>query len=649
MTTDDPDEHGAARSSSTPAAQARPPVEGGVRMRRLLVALFAASAAAMAITAGVPAWWGGFVAAAFVAGALLLVLYRQGGVPVRVVLIGAVVFRLFFVYLPPVLSEDGPRYVWDGVLQHAGVNPYRYAPEDPALADLRGENLHDEPVYAALNSASYYSVYPPVSQLVFAFGGLFYGWGWQASFFAIKAVFLAMELAGVFWLSRLVAPRALLVYAWHPLVLVEAAGQGHTEAALVFFLVAAVALARRGRGHWAAACLAGAAWVKLYPLVLFPLLGRRFGWRAVGAGALVLGALALPYAAPYVLAHVRASLDLYVRLFEFNAGLYLGVKALLLEATGEDWSKTLGPLFRLFFLATLPLVYWLDARRGWSFAQASLVILGLFFVLATTVHPWYLLAVLPLAALTPRPAWHWQWIGLLSLGTYLFYTGGPYAGFVIAGWGGGVALLVWSRADALLQAVQRRRARAKAERLLPHLPSKESGSEPLRLLDLGAGEGYVGQALEERVGARVTLADVMDMNRTPLPLIRYDGRRLPFATGAFDVAVLYFVLHHAEDADAVLGDALRVAARRVIVVESVYESERQRRVLRVLDRCANRVRSGGVMVAQEEHLRFRRAEAWRRMAEEAGARVVAEERWGGWWHRQALLSLAPPADETTKQ
>ena len=39
---------------------------------------------------------------------------------------------------PPFLSSDIYRYVWDGQVQAAGINPYRYVPADPALAGLRG-------------------------------------------------------------------------------------------------------------------------------------------------------------------------------------------------------------------------------------------------------------------------------------------------------------------------------------------------------------------------------------------------------------------------------------------------------------------------------------------------------------------------------
>ena len=596
---------------------------------RLPVALFAGCVAGMAGAAHLRAAWPVFVAAAFGAGVLLVLLWRQGALTTRQVLVGAVLFRLFFLPLGPGLSADGYRYVWDGLVQLGGVNPYRYAPEDPALAARRGEAVYDD-----LNSASFYSVYPPIPQAIFAFGVLFYGAGWQASYFVIKGVLMVLELGGVFVLARLVSARALVLYAWHPLVLLEVAGQPHTEAALVLFLALTLLAARRGRGRWASAALAGAVWTKLFPAVLFPYLWRRFGWKAVWPAVLVSAALALPYAAPYVPGHLRTSLDLYVRYFEFNAGPYYAVKKAFTLATGADWSKTLGPFFRTLFLLVLPALYVLDARRGWRLAQAFLVTWGAYLFLSTTVHPWYLLAVLPLAALLGRPAWHWQWLGVLSLGTYLFYIGGPYWVFVILGWGGWLLLVCWAHRDGFLQSVQRGRAQRKFERLHPFFPRQEA---PLRVLDLGAGEGYVGAAVQAQLGADVTLADVLPMNRTPLPHVRYDGTTLPLEDNTFDVVMLYFVLHHAADAEQVLREALRVTRGRVLVAESVVEKGKPHRLLTALDAGANRLRSGGAMREQKAH--FRTAAAWKAMAERLRAEVVDEKRRGRWVHRQAFFAL----------
>lgn len=642
-----------------------------------------------------PALWPGFVAASLVAAVGLVILWLDDALSLPVILAGAVVFRLAFAPVDPIFSDDVFRYVWDGRLQLHGINPYQFKPDDAALAEFQSGGLFEK-----LNSASYYSVYPPISQIAFLPGAWAFEWGgWTAAYFTTKALFMAAEALGLWILTRLTSARNVLLYAWNPLVLLEMAGQVHTEALLVPLLLGAVWAVRTRRGGVASVALAGATLVKLIPVVLGPFLIRRFGWRAVWPGALFGAALCLPYAAPYVLPHVKTSVDLYVRLFEFNAGPYLTAKHALWTLTGTDWSKTLGPALRWAFLASLPGLYLVDAWRNWSFRTAALVTFGLFFVFSTTVHPWYLLAVLPLAVIGIRPAWPWLWLGICSLGTYLFYTGAPAWPWIALGWGGaavwgGIWLkknvstpLVARSVDRLLQRVQRHRAREKAQHVLDVLRQNEAqkhvlhqdrdsdreddGSQddvspqphtdrasskertvsgngtpspigaPIQILDLGAGEGYVGAALQDMTGADVTLADVVDMNRTSLPHLTYDGVRLPLPEDAVDVVILYFVLHHCEQPDAVLREALRVARHDVVVVESVYDSALQHRLLNVLDPLANRLRSGGRMDDQEEHLHFRPADAWVRQAESLGARVHHVERHGSWIHPQATLRLRP--------
>lgn len=607
---------------------------------RLLMVLLVASYGGIALCAARPVWWEGFLASVLGAGVLVVLSWRREDIQTQHVLLLALLFRLSVFWLPPVLSDDVYRYIWDGLLQAYGLNPYRYVPEAEVLAAFHGESL-----FGKLNSTGYYSVYPPLSQYIFALGGAVYDAGWETSYYVIKGVFVAFELTGMLLLSRMVSAGALLLYAWHPLVVVEVAGQAHTEAVMVGLLLLCLWLVRRGNGSWATLALTAAGWVKLYPFVLLPFLWRRYGWKAVAVSVIASIIIALPYAAAYVPGHMRASLELYVRYFEFNAGFYYGVKEVLLYLTGEDWSKTLGPWLRTVFLLLLPVLYVADARRGWSVERAFIVTLGAFLLLATTVHPWYLLAVLPLAVMGPRPAWHWIWLGCASAGTYLLYVDGAYWLWVVLGWSGWLVLAaarhrrrIARAADAALQAFQRWRSRRKARWIRALVPSS---SDQLRILDLGAGEGYVGEALARQLGGCLVLADVVNFNRTAQPLIVYDGRKLPFEDDAFDLTLLYFVLHHAEDAEQVLREALRVTRGRVVVVESTYKTEGERRRLAVLDRIANRLRSGGRMRAQEAHLHFRSAAAWRVAIEGFGGRIVAEQHRGRLVHRQVAFVVAP--------
>ena len=375
--------------------------------------------------------WPLLVAAAFLSSGGLLLLWRRDSLSLTEVLWGALLLRLAFLPLMPGLTDDPFRYIWDGMLQWEGINPYKFVPSASEL-----EAFQDNTLYQELNSPDYYSIYPPISQLFFALGALFYDGNWVLPYYVLKAVFVTAECAGVLLLARLTSARNVLLYARNPLVLIETAGQGHTEALLVPLLFAAVWAVRQQRGGLASIAIAGAGFVKLYPFALGPYLLRRFGWRAVWPGALVGLGLSLPYAAPYVIPHIKASVDLFAELFEFNAGPYYFVKHVLWKWTGADWSKTIGPAFRGVFLAFLPVLYGLDAWRDWSFRRACLLLLGTFFVLSTTVHPWYLLPVVGLGVMGPRPSWHWLWLGLCSIGTYLFYVDGTYWIWIWMGWGG---------------------------------------------------------------------------------------------------------------------------------------------------------------------------------------------------------------------
>ena len=401
-----------------------------------------------AVLLSCPAWaafratWSLLVGACFLGGAGVLLLWRRDALSMTEVLWGALILRLAFFPLLPELTDDPFRYIWDGMLQWKGINPYKFVPSASEL-----ESFQDNTLYQELNSPDYYSIYPPISQLFFALGALFYDGNWVPAYYILKAAFIAAELAGVAVLARLTTARNVLLYAWNPLVLIETAGQGHTEALLMPLLFLAVWAVRRRKGGLASVAIAGAGLVKLYPFALGPYLLRRFGWRAVWPGALLVAGVSLPYATPYVLPHVMTSADLFFELFEFNAGPYYFVKHLLWAWTGADWSKTIGPVFRGLFLSALPVLYLLDARRDWSFRRACLLLLGTFLVLSTTVHPWYLLPVIGLGVMGPRPSWHWLWLGLCSIGTYLFYVDGLYWTWIWLGWGGAgvLALLASNR------------------------------------------------------------------------------------------------------------------------------------------------------------------------------------------------------------
>jgi ubiquinone/menaquinone biosynthesis C-methylase UbiE len=118
------------------------------------------------------------------------------------------------------------------------------------------------------------------------------------------------------------------------------------------------------------------------------------------------------------------------------------------------------------------------------------------------------------------------------------------------------------------------RCRWTARKLMPFIKSTD------RILDVGAGDCRLDVLLKKKIGCEVVPVDVEDFNETDLPLTIFDGKRLPFADDSFDVVLLIFVLHHAEDARQVLEEARRVSRRSIIVFEDVTSNWWDRMVFR---------------------------------------------------------------------
>jgi ubiquinone/menaquinone biosynthesis C-methylase UbiE len=92
----------------------------------------------------------------------------------------------------------------------------------------------------------------------------------------------------------------------------------------------------------------------------------------------------------------------------------------------------------------------------------------------------------------------------------------------------------------------------------------------MSVLDVGCGEGYVGEELCARGVREAWGVDILDLRRNKSgPFSLYDGQTLPFADGRFDLVMLNFVLHHVPDERKVslIRQALRVTRGKLFVLE----------------------------------------------------------------------------------
>ncbi len=326
----------------------------------------------------------------------------------RVILVGAVLFRALVLPVPPTLSDDIFRYVWEGRVQAHGFDPFVFAPSAPELAALR------DSTWESINNPDATAIYPPLAQLVFralqTLGGVT----------VFKAAFCVVDLALIVLLGRELRRRnapvtALAFYAWNPLVVVEVAGSGHLEPLAILPLVAALSWVRRHPvAAWTA--LAASFAVKYAAALLVPLLlrARRPPWSALTVAALVLVAVTLPFAAAG-----RALFDslwLYTEKWRYNDVAF----ALLAALPGSLWvAKSLAAALLLGVVATVVV-------RRVALEPAALWVLSALVLLSPTVHPWYLLWVVALLPLVPaRPLFIWS-------GSIVFAYGFLYP---VAGWG----------------------------------------------------------------------------------------------------------------------------------------------------------------------------------------------------------------------
>ncbi len=357
-----------------------------------------------------------FVPLMAVSGAITIAATRVAQrVPVRIGLIIifalALVMRLLVLGEQPYLSTDIYRYIWDGRVQAAGINPYRYVPADPALSALR-----DAAIFPNINRADYaVTAYPPVAQMFFLAATRF-----SETVLAMRLAMVACEIvivAVMVDLLRLLRlpPTAVVAWAWHPLVIWEIANNGHSDAVMVALLMFGVWLLTRHRALAGAVAVTLGALVKPYALVALPAFWRPWDWRLPKAVVATIAACYLPYigVGSGVLGFVTTGYLSEEGQANGNGFWLVALfRGLIGNVPGLQWFYILVAAIVLVLLA-LKIARRPDQTERQTLADVSTLLLaGLFFL--SPNYPWYFLAVVPFVVLGGgAPAW------VLSLTTIL--------------------------------------------------------------------------------------------------------------------------------------------------------------------------------------------------------------------------------------
>ena len=321
-----------------------------------------------------------------------------------IVILGlAIVMRLLIITDVPFLSSDIYRYVWDGRVQAAGINPYLLVPADPVLAHLR-----DAAIYPNINRADYaVTAYPPVAQVFFLAVTRI-----SETLTMMRLAMVACEAVVIVVLIDLLRQvrlpvTAVVAWAWHPLAIWEVAHGGHVDALMVALLMAGVWLLVRHRALAGAVILTLAALAKPYAIVAMPAFWRPWDWRVPAAVLATIVLCYLPYlgAGRGVLGFVTTG---YLGEEGFTDGSTFWLIALMRPLLGDVPGLTIA-----YPLVATGVMAWLGVRTAWRGDRtpettlgdiAVLLMAGLFFL--SPNYPWYFLAVVPFIALGGgAPTW----------------------------------------------------------------------------------------------------------------------------------------------------------------------------------------------------------------------------------------------------
>ncbi len=389
-----------------------------------------------------------------------------------------VLLRFLLLFTIPNFSDDLYRFIWDGRLLTQGINPFDHLPTYYIENNRTIPGLTTD-LYQQLNSPNYFTIYPPVNQLIFATAAWLFPNSIWGSSLVMKSCLFVFEVGSIFLIIQLLRhfklpAKNVLLYALNPLIIIEITGNIHFEGAMIFFLLLAIWLIVMKK-RWLLSAVAFALSVasKLLPLMFLPLFIRRIGqsekyksnnnfrsrggdtqgefnflnqfkwfiyfiksrvvltdwlllnWKKIITYFTIIGitlvALFIPLINGVFLANFGDSLNLYFQKFEFNGSLYYFFRWIGFQVRGYNIIGTLGPYLALTALTGIILITLLEKQTDWSklFGRMLFAVCCYLFCSAT-VHPWYVAMPIVFCLFT-RFRFPIVWSGLIFL-TYINYS-----------------------------------------------------------------------------------------------------------------------------------------------------------------------------------------------------------------------------------
>jgi len=335
--------------------------------------------------------------------------------------------RVLFLPSIPNLSQDFYRFIWDGRLLILGINPYVFTPEQLVNGLLKTTELTSLEAISnakiliqgmgSLN-ASHYSNYPPINQLCFALAALFAKTSVLGSVVVLRIIIIGADLGILYFgkklLERLNLPaKNIFWYFLNPFIIIELTGNLHFEGVMLFFVIWSLYLLDKKRWVLAAILLGVSVSVKLLPLLFLPLfykylapdgLFKKGFWKMKKFYWVTLTTIVFtfaPFASKTFISNFSATIGLWFQNFEFNASVYYIIRWIGFQTVGWNIIATVGLILPMVvFICIVLLAVFRKYNTTQKLITGMLLAVSIYFLLATTVHPWYIATPLLLSVFT---------------------------------------------------------------------------------------------------------------------------------------------------------------------------------------------------------------------------------------------------------
>jgi len=385
----------------------------------------------------------------------------------------AVLFRFIFLPLIPNLSQDFYRFIWDGRMLTQGLNPYLTTPQSFIETGQFSIVAQAQELYAGMGqlNGSHYTNYPPLNQLCFAIASLFGGKSIASAAIVLRLIIILADIGIIILGKRLLQRLGLPIhnifwYALNPFIIIEMTGNLHFETVMLFFVVWSLYLLAKGRWIWSAVLFACSISLKLLPLLLLPFFLQyflsnkgKYSWlrfresiknlpKLVYFYLVVIGVIVLSFA-PFLTGEFAdnfgATIGLWFKNFEFNASIYYLIRWYGYQTIGWNIIADVGPKLPLYVLGIiLLLTFFRNNKKMIPMITAMVLGISAYFLLSTTVHPWYVATPLILCVFTRyRFPLVWSFTIMLSYSAYGLTGFNENLGLVALEYGIVIGYFIW--------------------------------------------------------------------------------------------------------------------------------------------------------------------------------------------------------------